>query len=278
MKDFLEKYGIRFLAIATAIAVLLSVLSYLSSTSLFLRNFSGILTHPFQSAAAAVESWSESRHKRYEDTGKLQKENDALKHQLADVQAKLRRAEADSEENERLRKLLSLKEQRRDFTFSAARIVSHNTTNWCSVFTLDAGLSEDIAVGDCVVTEDGYLVGMITEVGKNWSSITTVIDSGTEIGARIFRTSEVVMAEGDFSLMGKNQLKISYLADASGFVAGDYVVTSGLGGYYPSGLVIGTVDSVRTDSGEEFYAVVNPLADLDALGEVFVITDYAVVE
>lgn len=149
MKDFLEKYGIRFLAIATAIAVLLSVLSYLSSTSLFLRNFSGILTHPFQSAAAAVESWSESRHKRYEDTGKLQKENDALKHQLADVQAKLRRAEADSEENERLRKLLSLKEQRRDFTFSAARIVSHNTTNWCSVFTLDAGLSEDIAVGPC---------------------------------------------------------------------------------------------------------------------------------
>lgn len=278
MKDFFQKYGIRFLAIATVIAVLLSILSYLSSTSLFLRNFSGVLTHPFQSAAAAVDAWSEKRQKRYEDTTALQKENEALRHQLADAQTKLRQAEADSEENGRLRKLLSLKEQRRDFSFAAAHIVSRNTTNWCSVFTLDAGTSEDIAVGDCVVTQDGYLVGIITEVGKNWSSITTVIDSDTEIGARIFRTSEVVMAQGDFALMGKNQLKISFLADAAGFVAGDYVVTSGLGGYYPSGIVIGTVDSRRTDSGEDAYAVVNPLADLDSLGEVFVITEYEVVE
>ena len=136
-----------------------------------------------------------------------------------------------------------------------------------------------IAVGDCVVSAEGYLVGVISEVGLNWSTVLTVIDTDTELGARIFRTGEVAVAEGDFSLMGQGKLKLSYLTSDDEVLIGDQIVTSGLGGYYPSGLVIGSVESLQTgDDGLARYAVLAPMMDFDALTEVFVITDYDIVD
>lgn len=62
----------------------------------------------------------------------------------------------------------------------------------------------------------------------------------------MFRTQEVAVAEGDLALMGEGKLKLSYLSADAQLLSGDVVTTSGLGGFYPGGLVIGTVESVRT--------------------------------
>ena len=134
-------------------------------------------------------------------------------------------------------------------------------------------------MGDCVVSAEGYLVGIVSEVGLNWATVLTIIDTDIELGARIFRTGEIAIAEGDFSLMSEGRLKLSYLSGETEILTGDQIVTSGLGGYYPSGLVIGAVESVQTeDDGLARYAVLAPLADFDALTEVFVITDYEIVD
>ena len=110
-------------------------------------------------------------------------------------------------------------------------------------------------------------------------AVLTVIDTDTELGARIFRTGEVAVAEGDFSLMGQGKLKLSYLTSDDEVLIGDQIVTSGLGGYYPSGLVIGSVESLQTgDDGLARYAVLTPMMDFNALTEVFVITDYDIVD
>ena len=107
----------------------------------------------------------------------------------------------------------------------------------------------------------------------------TVIDTDTELGARIFRTGEVAVAEGDFALMGQGKLKLSYLTSDDEVLIGDQIVTSRLGGYYPSGLVIGSVESLQTgDDGLARYAVLAPMMDFAALTEVFVITDYDIVD
>ena len=72
--------------------------------------------------------------------------------------------------------------------------------------------------------------------------------------------------------------KGSAIAAGCQLLAGDLVQTSGLGGYYPSGLVIGTVEEVLVDdSGAASYAILAPKADLAALTEVFVIKDFDVV-
>ena len=193
--------------------------------------------------------------------------------------AQHRQAQADSEENKLFRKLLKLQEQRRDFTFVSASVLAGSESNWTSSLTLSHGTDSDIAVGDCVVSAEGYLVGVVSEVGLNWSTVLTVIDTDTELGARIFRTGETAVAEGDFSLMGEGKLKLSYLTSDDEVLTGDQIVTSGLGGYYPSGLVIGAVESVQTgDDGLARYAVLTPMVDFDALTEVFVIIDHDIVE
>ena len=170
-------------------------------------------------------------------------------------------------------------QQRRDFTFVSTAVLAHSESSWTSSLSLNHGTDQDIAVGDCVVSAEGYLVGVISEVGLNWSTVLTVIDTDTELGARIFRTGEVAVAEGDFSLMGQGKLKLSYLTSDDEVLIGDQIVTSGLGGYYPSGLVIGSVESLQTgDDGLARYAVLTPMMDFNALTEVFVITDYDIVD
>lgn len=123
---------------------------------------------------------------------------------------------------------MKLQQQRRDFTFVSTAVLAHSESSWTSSLSLNHGTDQDIAVGDCVVSAEGYLVGVISEVGLNWSTVLTVIDTDTELGARIFRTGEVAVAEGDFSLMGQGKLKLSYLTSDDEVLIGDQIVTSAL--------------------------------------------------
>ena len=151
--------------------------------------------------------------------------------------------------------------------------------NQTATLTLSRGTDAELEVGDCVITETGALVGVIREVGYNWAAVSTVIDPSSELGGIVNRTYSAGVLEGDFTLMGQGKLKLSYLPDDAQLVSGDEVLTSGKGGVYPSGLVVGTVDGVFTDpSGINRYAVVTPAAELSQLIEVFVVTDFDIVE
>ena len=123
------------------------------------------------------------------------------------------------------------------------------------------------------------MIGVVTEAGTNWCTVQTIIDTEMELGALLFRTGDVVIAEGDFTLMQENRLKVTYLPADTALLVGDYIMTSGLGGYYPSNITIGTVESVQTgDNGVAQYAVLAPLVDFNALTEVFVIKGFEIVE
>ena len=107
-----------------------------------------------------------------------------------------------------------------------------------------------------MIDETGALVGVISEVGLNWSRVLTLVDTDTSLGAQVFRTGELGLAQGDFSLMEKNRLRLDYLPANCQLLSGDLVVTSGLGGFYPSGLVIGSVEEVQPDdSGAGAYGI-----------------------
>ena len=184
-----------------------------------------------------------------------------------------------SRENEQLRELLDLQAKRRDFVFESAKVTARSSTNWDSTLTIGKGSSAGLEVNDCVITETGTLVGVVSEVGLNWSKVSTLINTDIEIGGQVTRTYSAGILEGDFTLMSQGKLKLSYLPDGAQLVAGDEVVTSGKGDVFPSGLVVGTVEAVFTDpSGMNRYAVVEPDVDLDSLVEVFVIKSFDIVE
>ena len=279
MKRFFSKNGIWLLAGVAVIVVVLCIISAVSSGTPLLRNIAGVIASPFRAAGSAVAGWVGGIGDHFDDVASLQQENDDLRAQVADLEQQLRQAQKAQEENQRLRRLLELQSQRQDLKTVSARVAERSVDNWSSTLTLNQGTGAGIAIGNCAIDEYGDLVGVVTDAGLNWCTVTTVLDTSSAIGAKVFRTEQVAVAQGQLSLMGQGQLSLTYLENAGDLISGDLVVTSGLGGYYPAGLTIGTVEELRTGAdGLTQYAVVTPKAAVTSLTQVFLITDFDVVE
>ena len=256
MKNFLKEHGLWVLFAAAVIAVALACMSIFSANSAPLTNLAGIITSPFQAAYTAVADWISDKQKYYEDYTALE------------------------EENANYRNLLNLQQAHRDLTsdMESAYVIEHEVTNWTSSLTLNKGTSSGVEVGDCVMDSTGALVGLVDKAGYNWCKVLTIVDTDTSIGAQVFRTKDLGVAEGDFALMRQGRLRLGYLPADCQLLAGDLVETSGLGEYLPSGLVIGTVEEVKVDdSGATSYAVLVPKVDFDSLNQVFIIKSFDIV-
>ncbi|MBE6963314.1 MAG: rod shape-determining protein MreC [Ruminococcaceae bacterium] len=280
MKNFLKNNGLWILFAGAVVAVALAVMSVFSANSSPLVNAAETITAPLRFVSTAVANWFNDRQNYYRDTTALEAENAELRRRLAEMEAAVRQAEKDSAENARLRELLELRKQRRDLTsdMEAAFVTEHAVTNWTSSLTLDKGTRHGVESGDCVIDETGALVGVISECGTNWSTVLTIIDTDVSLGAQVFRTKDLGLAQGNFSLMGQNRLRLDYLPTECRLLSGDLVVSSGLGGYFPAGLVIGSVEEVqRNDAGSASYAILIPSVDFDALEEVFIIKSFDIV-
>ena len=278
MKNFLREHGLWVLFAAAVIAVVLAVMSVLSYTSSPLVNAANTIAAPFRAAYTAVATWFNDKQNYYKDNTALEEENAALKKHLAEMEKEIRQAEEANAENQRLRELLNLSQKREDFEFESAYITEHAVTNWTSTLTLDKGTKYGVEVKDCVIDETGALVGVVSEVGYNWCTVMTIVDTDMSLGAQVFRTKDLGLAVGDFSLMAEQRLRLDYLPAGCQLLGGDLVETSGLGGYFPSGLVIGTVEEVqKDDSGTTSYAILAPAVDFDELTEVFIIKSFDIV-
>ncbi|BDE85924.1 MULTISPECIES: rod shape-determining protein MreC [Intestinimonas] len=280
MKDFLRHNGILILIIAVLLAAITAVASYaLKGTANPLSNALGVVTTPIRNGVSSFVGWAEGVYNysfRYQE---LEEENQRLRSQIAELEEKAREGEAASKENELLREALGLRAKRSDFVLESARVTARSTSNWASTLTLSKGSVQDVAAGDCVVDAAGNLVGIIDEVGSNYSVMITVVDANLQMGGIVSRTDSTAMLEGDFTLMQEGRLKMTYLPENTELLTGDLVLTSGLTGIYPSGLVVGAIESLHTDpSGMSRYAVLAPAADLDRLVEVFIIKEFDIVE
>lgn len=284
MKDFLKHNGILILVIAVLLALITAVLS-LTFWGMAdpLSNAAGVIATPFRNGINAFVNWTEGVYSDAFQRESMQEELEALKKENAELKKQARDGAAASRENERLRNLLGLKTERPDFQLQEAAVTARSASNWSSTLTISKGSAADVAAGDCVVDEYGNLVGVISEVGLNWSRLITVVDVDLEVGGLIARTDGAAILEGDFQLMGQGRLKLAYLPEDTRLLAGDTILTSGLKSgdtaAYPSGLVVGYVEEVRSDdSGMSDYAVLTPAAELGKLEQVFVIKEFSMVE
>lgn len=283
MKDFLKHNGILILVIALLLALITAVVSLtFGGVANPLANVAGVIATPFRNGINAFVNWTEGVYSDAFQRENEREELEALKKENADLRRQAREGEAASRENERLRNLLGLKIERPDFDLQEATVTAHTSSNWSSTLTISRGSASGVEAGDCVVDEYGNLVGVISVVGANWSTLITVVDVDLEMGGLIARTDGAAILEGDFELMGQGKLKLTYLPEDTQLLAGDTILTSGLvsGGTatYPSGLVVGYVEEVLSDdSGMSDYAVLTPAAQLGTLEQVFVIKAFDMV-
>ena len=280
MKNFFRQNGLLLALIALLLSILIGVGSaLLGGNTDPLSNVVNTVASPIRGGVSAVMDWAEGVYTYVFHYQELHDQLSDLQVKVSQLEEQVRQGEEASRENEQLRELLDLQAKRRDFVFESAKVTARSSTNWDSTLTIGKGSSAGLEVNDCVITETGTLVGVVSEVGLNWSKVSTLINTDIEIGGQVTRTYSAGILEGDFTLMSQGKLKLSYLPDGAQLVAGDEVVTSGKGDVFPSGLVVGTVEAVFTDpSGMNRYAVVEPDVDLDSLVEVFVIKSFDIVE
>ena len=280
MKNYLKKKGIRVGVIVLVVVLIVGTATHLHRGQVgAVRDAAGATVAPVQKAATAFVDWLERSYAYRFRYDQLEQENQSLRMQLSQAQADAREAAELREENVRLRELLNLAEKRTDFVFESAKITSRGTSNWSSTFTISKGADYGIELNDCVVTETEMLIGQIVEVGDTWSTVRTLIDVDFSAGAFVGEDHHAGMIVGGFALMQRGCTQLTYLSEGAQMFVGDTVLTSGKGGAFPSGIVIGTVTEILEEAGgQNAFGVVEPACDLDALSQVFIVKEFQVVE
>jgi len=234
-------------------------------------DFLEIVFSPFQSAASSVSNSVSgffnylTRMKTYE------KENEVLRERVAVLEDELRKKDDLKEENSRLRKMLDLKNNQKDYETVAADVIAYEIDNLTKVYTINKGIKDGITENCAVITPFG-LVGYVSEVGRNWAKVSPIIDSRVSVSATIHRVSNTAIIEGDMSLMEEGLCKMTYIPKELGIEIGDQIETSGAGGMIPSGIYIGKVTEIKDDvTGVSKEAIVKPGVDFSSLNEVLVI-------
>ena len=205
---------------------------------------------PFRSAGSTLVRQVERYYDYVFQYESLQAENKALREQIMAMEEDVRSADSLQRENERLHQLLGLVEEHRDYYPTSAYIISWNGSNWKSAFTIDKGTSSGIEEGMVAITEYSQVVGLVTEAGPNWATVTTVLDSVLGISASVASSGYngmLEMAEDNFTyayesgndlLLEFESVRDARISRADGRVLtlnlGTYTYSGGAHGYYLS--------------------------------------------
>lgn len=234
-----------------------------------------VLATPFRAASSAVTNWTQEQYDRAFQYAELAAENEFLRQRVAQLERDAIAGQDAQRENERMKDLLGLAEERPELQYRDAAVVRRASSNWTADLTIDRGTLGGVEVNDCVIDQYGHLIGVVTEASPNSSRVTTILDPTLELGGRVARTDEDAVLEGDFTLMQEGLLRLSFVSEEAKLVTGDQVTTSGLGGVYPRGLVVGSVRTLEVEKdGVSRYAQVEPAADISDVQYVYVIIDY----
>ena len=261
------------LILAVLLAAGLTIFSGVSNQNIFSNVTQSVLT-PLRSGVNSMAEQAEKYYGYMFAYESLVAENAELKSQLAQMQDEARLADSVERENQRLRALLALHTVHEDYKEVDAYIISRSSTDWTSPFTVNRGSDSGIAVDMCAITENGEVIGLVTEVGSNYAVIKTVLDSTLEISAIISESGYNGMVSGGYAQGMGHFLQMDYLPSSAIIKNKDQVVTSG-STVYPRGLILGhVVDADFDDTGVAKYAILRPAADFDVLEQVFILTEY----
>ena len=181
-------------------------------------------------------------------------------------------------ENEDLRTKLDFSETHPEYMLKAAevrgRVIGSEPNNLLAVLIIDVGKRHGIAKGMPVITERG-LAGHILAVGTNWSKVLLIIDPSSSVAAM----TQSARAPGVVSGRLGQDLQMEYIPQQDLISVGDVVLTSGMGGRYPQGLVIGQIIEIQQRDVDAFQqATVRPSVSFRNLETVLVLTSFSAID
>jgi rod shape-determining protein MreC len=263
------------------LAVLVVLLNLPLPASLRLKAFSRENMGPFQSAAMLIVHKAREGFRLVFQARSAISQRQALVEEIANLQHKVRTLQSLERDNEALRESLGFRDRSQRRLMLAEIIARRDTSGWWQTITINRGSRDGFRPNLAVVTARG-LIGKIRMVTPHTSEVLLVTDPNCRVACRLTRTGAFGILRGQgFDGAGRKDMemllpalpaRMEYIDKTSEVHREDEVVTSGLGGVFPEGLLVGYVDRVGADpTGLHQHAFVVPAANMTAMKYVFVV-------
>jgi rod shape-determining protein MreC len=223
------------------------------------------LFSPFLRGASAVTSGFASTWHRYVGLRGVEEENRRLRARVGTLTLEAREAEEARLEADRLRTLLALKDTAHPASI-AARVIARGGAGSARTILVDRGSNAGVAPQQAVITPRGA-VGRVVEAAPGVAKVLSLVDPNSGIAALVQRTRVQGVLVGE----GETTCRLEFVSDDAPVEVGDVVVTSGLDGIFPKGILLGVISDVGEAQGLTRYVQVRPEVDPHRLEEVLVL-------
>ncbi len=266
-----KKVGIIGVIVTIIILILIVIFSNGENNVAFFENAASNIVMPIQNGLTHLKNGVSGNEQFFADVETLQKENQELIEKNSELEQQVRELENIKTENETLKEYMGLTEKYGEYTTIPGYIINKDVSNYTNTIVINIGKKDGVEENMTVIADKG-LVGYVISVTDDTAKVQTIIDPATSISSSLSTSNDSIVCKG--TLEGNGILNAVYIPTDANIIQGDSVETSGLGGIYPKGIHIGTVEKVtNTKNMIDRYASVNVAVDFDKLTTVLVIAN-----
>ena len=267
-----KKNGVIGVVITIVILIIIVILSNIN-----IENFShiggalGSFVMPVQNGLVYIKNKIQGNSTFFSDITTLKEENEKLKEKNSELEKSLRDKEIIKSENETLKEYVNLKDKYTEYSTVPAYIINKDTSNYSDILVINVGANDGIKVDMAVIANEG-LVGHVISVTDSTAKVQTLLDTASAVSSVVGSSRDNIIVRG--TLDNKKMLKATYIPTSASLLEGDKIETSGLGGIYPKGIIIGTIKEINnTKNLTNRYAMVEPAVNFNKIETVLVITN-----
>lgn len=276
MKDFFDTWKFKILV---GIAVfLVGIMAYAGANGRLTaapQELLSVAAAPFQKVAAVVSGGVASLWEKYTSIDDVMAENETLKAENAELRQQMVDYDRVKAENQAYKALESIQSQRPEMSYLSSFVIGRDPLDSFYGFTLDRGTLDGVAVNDAVVSDQGYLLGMVVEAEPTSCKVMTILHPNFNAAGVVSRTRENGILNGNTTYAADGLCTLTNLERSTETRAGDQVITTGLGGVFPPDVLVGVIKELTPEaSGKSMLAVIKPGADPRTVRHVFIITSY----
>lgn len=278
MLRFIKSKLFVLILISLSVLVFMGVTGAQNSKLKGIGNIISVPLTPVQSLISIVKGKIGDGLSYFKDMKAIQQENEDLKAQIDKLKNDNLELEEYKSKIDSLKEALNLKDQLNEYDPIGTNIIAKDPGNWFNIFRVDRGSNDGVVYNSPIITSKG-LVGRITQTDAMSSKAESIIDLNSVVSGRIVRTRDLVRVLGDMTLKDQGLCRMDYIPLDVDIMVGDAIETSGIGGIYPKGIIIGKVKEVRKSNNElNKYAVIEPAVDFKRLEEVIILKNRANIE
>lgn len=236
------------------------------------KNAIGDFITPMQKGINTVGKMISDKLDMFKSIDDLLQENEELRSQLDEVKNENQMLIQEKYELNWYRELYELDQQYMDYPKVAARVISRDTNSYYNTFIIDKGREDGIAIDMNVMAGNG-LVGIVTEVGKNWARVSSIVDDSSSVSGMFLQTSDTCIVNGDLELLDSGFIRVEMISLNAEIYDNYQIVTSHISDKYLPGILIGYVSNIEVDSSNMTQqAYLTPVVDFEHLEAVLIIT------